>query len=51
MKSMQKLPLAASILVAISLAQPAMAIKPTTTTPIKHLIVVAGENDQVDTHV
>ena len=49
MKSMQKLPLAASILVAISLAQPAMAIKPTTTTPIKHLIVVAGENVTFDT--
>ena len=49
MKSMQKLPLAASILVAISLAQPAIAAKKTTTTPIKHLIVVAGENVTFDT--
>ena len=49
MKSMQKLPLAASILAAIAIAEPAMAIKSTTTTPIKHLIVVAGENVTFDT--
>lgn len=48
MKSMQKMPLAASILVAMTVANPAMAAK-TTSTPIKHLIVVAGENVTFDT--
>jgi phospholipase C len=45
---MQKMPLAASILVAMTVANPAMAAK-TTSTPIKHLIVVAGENVTFDT--
>ena len=47
MKTMQKLPLAVAILAALSLAQPSLAAN--TTTPIKHLIVVTGENVTFDT--
>jgi len=47
MKTLQKLPLAASILAVITLSQPLLAA--TTTTPIKHLIVVTGENVTFDT--
>ena len=46
MKTLQKLPLAASILAVITLSQPLFAA---TTTPIKHLIVVTGENVTFDT--
>ena len=47
MKTLQKLPMAAAILAALSLAQPSLAAS--TTTPIKHLIVVTGENVTFDT--
>jgi phospholipase C len=47
MKTLQKLPLAASILAALTLSQPLWAAN--TTTPIKHLIVVTGENVTFDT--
>ncbi len=47
MKTLQKLPFATAILAALSFAQPSFAAN--TTTPIKHLIVVAGENVSFDT--